>query len=70
MLRSQIQDAEKRKDWYGATQYYNRLFYNDSTNIKMAYAYAEASRLNFDLDMAILGQESLRDVHIRHDLDA
>lgn len=53
MLRSQILESEKRKDWYGATQYYNRLFYNDSTNIKMAYAYAEASRLNFDLDMAI-----------------
>lgn len=53
MLRNQILEAEKRKDWYGATQYYNRLFYNDSTNIKMAYAYAEASRLNFDLDMAI-----------------
>lgn len=52
-LRSQILEAERNKDWYGATQYYSRLYYSDTTNLKLQYGYAEASRLNFDLDIAL-----------------
>lgn len=52
MLRSQAIAAEKDKDWYGAEQYYNRLYFADSTNLKVQYAYAEAARLAYDLDVA------------------
>lgn len=41
------------KDWYGAAQYYNRLYWRDSSDINLQYNYAEASRLNFDLDLAL-----------------
>jgi hypothetical protein len=52
-LRSQIMAAEKNKDWYSATQYYNRLYYSDTTNLKMQYGYAEASRLSYDVEIAL-----------------
>ncbi|HOZ88350.1 MAG TPA: hypothetical protein PL029_11365, partial [Bacteroidia bacterium] len=51
-LRVEAQQSVANKDWFGAAQYYNRLFNRDSSDIKLKYAYAEASRLNFDLDLA------------------
>ncbi|MES2681702.1 MAG: hypothetical protein V4635_17535 [Bacteroidota bacterium] len=51
-LRVEAQQSMANKDWFGAAQYYNRLFNRDSSDIKLKYAYAEASRLNFDLDLA------------------
>jgi hypothetical protein len=51
-LQLQAEEAMRNKDWYGAAQYYNRLFNHDSSDIKLKYNYAEASRLNFDLDLA------------------
>lgn len=53
MLRTQALEAEKNKDWYSATQYYNRLYASDSLNLKVQYAFAEASRLSYDLGMAL-----------------
>lgn len=53
MLRLQALTALESKDWFGATQYYARLFASDSTNIKQQYNYADASRLNFDIDIAL-----------------
>lgn len=41
------------KDWYSAAQSYNRLFFRDSSDIGLQYNYAEASRLNFDIDLAL-----------------
>jgi len=52
-LRVDAQQAMINKDWYSAAQYYNRLFNRDSSDIKLKYAYAEASRLNFDPDLAL-----------------
>jgi len=46
ILRSQALAAEKNKDWYGAAQY-------DSLSLKLQYAYAEVSRLSYDLDLAL-----------------
>lgn len=53
MLRQQVYTAEKMKDWHGATQYYQRLYIHDSLNTKLQYNYAEALRLNYDLDVAL-----------------
>lgn len=53
MLRSQALEAVKIKDWYSASQYYNRLYYGDSLNLKVQYAFAEVSRLSYDLSMAL-----------------
>jgi hypothetical protein len=53
MLRSQALEAERNKDWYGAAQYYNRLYTGDSLNLKLQYAFAEACRLSYDLDLAL-----------------
>ena len=53
MLRSQALQAEKNKDWYSAAQYYNRLYSSDSLNLKLQYAFAEACRLSYDLDLAL-----------------
>ncbi|WP_317896916.1 hypothetical protein [Aurantibacillus circumpalustris] len=53
MLRSQALQAEKNKDWYSASQYYNRLYSSDSLNLKLQYAFAEACRLSYDLDLAL-----------------
>lgn len=53
MLRNQAVEAERNKDWYGAAQYYNRLYSNDSLNIRIQYAFAEACRLSYDYDLAL-----------------
>ena len=53
ILRYQASQAVADKDWYGASQYYAKLYRLDSTNLKLRYQYAEVSRLNFDLDLAI-----------------
>ncbi|MDI1355545.1 MAG: hypothetical protein PSX36_11530 [bacterium] len=52
-LRTQAYQAEKDKDWFGAAQYYQRLYFRDSSDFKLAYKYADASRLNYDLDVAL-----------------
>lgn len=53
VLRKQAKIAEMNKDWYSAAQYYQRLCDNDTTNLKWLYSYAEASRLIFDVDVAL-----------------
>lgn len=53
MIQLQADAAMANKDWYGAAQNYNRLYYRDSSDIGMQYNYAEASRLNFDIDLAL-----------------
>jgi len=53
MLRDQVYAAEKDKDWYAATQYYQRLYFRDSSDVKIQYRYANASRLVFDVDLAL-----------------
>ncbi|MBS1653147.1 MAG: hypothetical protein JSU07_14165 [Bacteroidetes bacterium] len=45
--------AFKEKEWFEAAQYYNRLFNRDSSDLHLIYNYAEASRLNFDNDIAL-----------------
>jgi hypothetical protein len=53
VLRNQVYQAEKNKDWYAAAQYYQRIYEIDSNNVKVLYRYAEACRLSYDLDMAL-----------------
>lgn len=52
-IQRNAEEAMLAKDWYSATQHYSRLFNRDSSEITIKYNYAEASRLNFDLDLAI-----------------
>jgi len=52
MINSQAEAAMGNKDWFSAAQYYNRLYNRDSSSVQLQYNYAEASRLNFDLDLA------------------
>lgn len=52
-LRTQALEAEHHKDWYGAAQYYARLYPADSLNLKLQFAFAEASRLSYDLTTAL-----------------
>lgn len=40
------------KDYFSAAQYFNRLILLDSTQALYQYKYAEASRLNYDFDIA------------------
>ncbi len=40
------------KDWYSAAVLYGKLVARDSSNVTVNYSYAEASRLNFDIDVA------------------
>ena len=40
------------KDYFSAAAYYNRAILQDSTDIAVQYKYADASRLNFDYDIA------------------
>lgn len=42
----------KEKDYFSAAQYYNQVINIDSTRMDYQYLYAQASRLNFDLDIA------------------
>ncbi len=53
MIQLQADAAMANKDWFGASQNYNRLYYRDSSDIGLQYNYAEASRLNFDIDLAL-----------------
>lgn len=52
MLATQADAAMGNKDWFTAANYYGKLFMRDSSDISLQYNYAEASRLNFDLDIA------------------
>jgi hypothetical protein len=51
-LKIQAQTAMNQKDWYSASVFYGKLVARDSSNLDVNYNYAEASRLNFDLDIA------------------
>jgi hypothetical protein len=53
MLRRMALQSEKSKDWYSAAQYYQRLYFSDTTNIKIKYAYAENSRKALDNEVAL-----------------
>jgi hypothetical protein len=52
MIQLQADAAMANKDWYNAAQCYNRLYFRDSSDIGLQYNYAEASRLNFDIEIA------------------
>lgn len=43
----------KELDYFSASQYFNQLMSKDSTNKEYMYSYANASRLNFDNDLAL-----------------
>ncbi|MEO6304082.1 MAG: hypothetical protein ABIP51_13010, partial [Bacteroidia bacterium] len=53
LIQSQADAAMLNKDWFAAAQNYNKLFFRDSSLIEVQYNYAEASRLNFDIDLAL-----------------
>jgi hypothetical protein len=53
LLQNQADAAILNKDWFTAAQNYNYLFYRDSSDINLQFNYAEASRLNFDIDLAL-----------------
>ncbi|MDO8998803.1 MAG: hypothetical protein Q7W45_03485 [Bacteroidota bacterium] len=53
LVLAQGDAAMANKDWYSAAQSYNRLYYRDSSEISLQYKFAEASRLNFDIDIAL-----------------
>jgi len=52
-LRIYALQAMADKDWFGGAQYYARLYGRDSSELSLKYNYAEASRLNFDIDLAL-----------------
>jgi len=52
-LKLQAQNAFNNKDWYTAAVLYGKLVGRDSSYVNINYNYAEASRLNFDLDIAL-----------------
>lgn len=52
LLLTQAKTAMADKDWFTAAQYYNKLYNRDSSDVAVQFDYAEASRLNFDLDIA------------------
>jgi outer membrane protein OmpA-like peptidoglycan-associated protein/tetratricopeptide (TPR) repeat protein len=45
--------AAEEKDFFTAAQYYNQAILKDSSDINLQYKYAEASRENYDLDIAL-----------------
>ncbi|MBK9284667.1 MAG: hypothetical protein IPM51_10180 [Sphingobacteriaceae bacterium] len=53
VIKRRAEDAMREKDWYAAAQHYSRLFNRDSSELTVKYNYAEVSRLNFDLDLAL-----------------
>jgi hypothetical protein len=53
MLNTFAEEAMHDKDWHSAYQYYQRLFARDSSNIRVKYAYAEAARLDLDINTAL-----------------
>lgn len=52
-IRLQADAAMLNKDWFAAAQYLQRLYNHDSSDIRLKYELAEASRLNFDMDLAL-----------------
>ncbi len=54
-LKQLLEDGDKAfadNDFFEASLYYNQAILQDSSDIDIQYKYAEASRLNFDLDIA------------------
>jgi len=54
-LKTLIANGDKAfadNDFFGASLYYNQAILKDSTDIVLQYKYAEASRLNYDIDIA------------------
>ncbi|MDO9186041.1 MAG: SPOR domain-containing protein [Bacteroidia bacterium] len=54
-LKTLIENGDKAfadNDFFGAAIYYNQAILQDSTDIALQYKYAEASRLNYDFDIA------------------
>jgi hypothetical protein len=54
-LKTLLADGDKafaENDFFSASIYYNRAILQDSADIDIQYKYAEASRLNFDYDIA------------------
>jgi hypothetical protein len=45
-------ESFSEKDYFSAAQYFNQLILLDSTQLIYMYKYAEASRLNYDFDIA------------------
>ncbi len=53
VLKFKAQECVANKDWYGASQYYAKLYARDSINLPLKYNFAEASRLSYDLGVAL-----------------
>ena len=54
-LKTLIENGDKAyadNDFFGAAIYYNQAILQDSADIALQYKYAEASRLNYDFDIA------------------
>ncbi len=54
-LKTLITDGDKsfaNNDFFSAAAYYNQAILQDSSDINIQYKYAEASRLNYDYDIA------------------
>jgi len=51
-LIKQGDEAMADNDYFSAAQIYNRIILIDSSNVDYQYKYAEASRLNSDMDIA------------------
>jgi hypothetical protein len=54
-LKTLVADGDKAfadNDFFSASIYYNKALLQDSTDIAIQYKYAEASRLNFDVEVA------------------
>lgn len=54
-LKTLLADGDKAfadNDFFAASIYYNKALLQDSTDAQIQYKYAEASRLNFDVDIA------------------
>ncbi|MDQ3046080.1 MAG: hypothetical protein M3R27_00930 [Bacteroidota bacterium] len=54
-LKTLLADGDKAfadNDFFAASIYYNKAILQDSTDMAIQYKYAEASRLNFDFDVA------------------
>ena len=51
-IKIQAEAAVNDKDWYSAAVLFGKLVARDSSVVSVNYGYADASRLNFDLDIA------------------
>ena len=52
MLLADGDKAFAEKDFFSAAGYYNKAILQDSSDIVVQYKYADASRLNYDYDIA------------------